>query len=182
MDLGFAEEVDSLAALLDQLDYFQLLKLEPNASLAQIKDAFHRESRLYHPDRYNALPDSPLKSNVGKVYKRVTEAYVTLRDDVKRQKYLSDINGPDRDRKLRFTEADAAEAQAQIKKAQADQFGTTLKGRQLYQQAMRDIEAAKLDAALRNLKMAVTFEPSTQLFKDKLTEVEATLRAAAKGK
>jgi DnaJ-class molecular chaperone len=182
MDLGFAEEVDSLAALLDQLDYFQLLKLEPTASLLEIKGAFHRESRLYHPDRYHALPESPLKTNVNKVYKRVTEAYVTLRDDVKRQKYLTDIHGPDRDKKLRFTEADAAEAQQQNKKAHAEQFGTTLKGRQLYQQALRDIEGAKLEAALRNLKMAATFEPGTQLFKDKLVELEATMKATAKGK
>jgi DnaJ-class molecular chaperone len=176
VDLELAAEIDTLAQILDQLDYFQVLKLEQTATPLEIKEAFHRESRLYHPDRFNALPDSPLKSNVSRVYKRVTEAYVTLRDNVKRQKYVVDINGPERDKKLRFTDADAVEAQNQLKKAQVEQIGTTVKGRQLYQQALRDQEAAKLDSASRNLKMAVTFEPGNQLFKDKLAEIEAAMK------
>ena len=182
MDLEFASEVETLVQILDQLDYFQVLKLEQTATPNQIKDAFHRESRLYHPDRYNALPASALKDNINRIYKRVTEAYVTLRDDVSRQKYAADVNGPERASKLRFTPADEQEAREQQKKAQVEQIGTTVKGRQLYQQALRDLEAEKLDAAQRNLKMGLTFEPGNQLFKDKLAEIEAVVREASKKK
>lgn len=182
MDLEFATEAETLAQILDQLDYFQVLKLEQDATPNQIKDAFHRETRLYHPDRYNALPDSPLKTNVNRIFKRVTEAYVVLRDDLTRPKYLADIRGPDRERKLRFTPADEQEAREQQKKAQSEQIGLTPKGRQLYAQALRELEAEKPDAAMRSLKMALTFEPSNQLFKDKASEVDAALREAAKRK
>ncbi len=182
MQIEFADEAETLAQLLDQLDYFQVLKLEQTATPNQIKDAFHRESRAFHPDRFHALPDSPLKRNVGRIYKRVTEAYVILRDDVARKKYLEDINGPDRAAKLRFTPADEQEAREAQKKAHAEQIGTTVKGRQLYAQALKDVEAEKPEAAQRNLKMALTFEPGNQLFKDKLAELDAAARAAAKKK
>ncbi len=182
MEIEFANEAETLAQLIDQLDYFQVLKLETSATPPQIKEAFHRESRAYHPDRYNALPDSPLKENVSRIYKRVTEAYVILRDDLTRQKYLEDISGPDRASKLRFTPADEQEAREKHKKAQVEQIGTTVKGRQLYQQALKDLEHEKPEAAMRDLKMALTFEPGNQLFKDKLGELEAAARAAAKKK
>ncbi len=176
MDPAFVAEMETLAQILDQLDYFQVLKLEQDASAAQIKIAFHRESRLCHPDQFNALPDSPLKAQVGRVYKRMTEAYVTLRDDVKRAKYVADINGADREKKLRFTEADAAEAQQQQKKEKDEQFGQTPKTKQLYQQALKDIEAKRLDAGLRNLKLAASFEPANAKFKEKIAEVEVAMK------
>jgi curved DNA-binding protein CbpA len=182
VEIEFANEAETLAQLLDQLDYFQVLKLDQNATPPQIKEAFHRESRAFHPDRFHALPDSPLKENVNRIYKRVTEAYVILRDDTSRRKYLEDINGPERAAKLRFTPADEQEAREKKKKAQAEQIGTTAKGRQLFQRALKDMEEEKPEAAMRNLKMALTFEPGNQLFKDKLTELEAAARAAAKKK
>lgn len=180
MELEFVQETETLAQILDQLDYFQVLKISQSCNFGEIREAFHRESRSYHPDRYNALPDSSFKTNVARIYKRITEAYVTLRDDVKRSKYIGDINGPERQRKLRFTEADEVEAREQQKKAQVEQIGVTVKGRQLYQQAMRDLQADKPDAALRSLKLAATFEPQNQLFKDQLAALEAALREASK--
>jgi DnaJ-class molecular chaperone len=172
MDLAFELETEALVQVLDTLDYFQLLKLPQTASPTEIKEAFYRESRNYHPDRYNAMPPCAIKEHSNHIYKRVAEAYVTLRDDRKRQKYLQDINGPDREKRLRFTEESEKEAQAEKKKAIEEQFGQTPKGRQLYQQAVRDLEAGKPDAAVRNLKMAVAFEPSNEKFKEMLKTAE----------
>ena len=95
-----------------------------------------------------------------------------LRDDRKRQKYLGDVTGPERDQRLRFTEEDEAETRDLAKRKIEEQIGQTPKGRQLYQLAMRDLEAGRSENALRNLRMALSFEPQNQLFKDKLREVE----------
>ncbi len=51
----FLIEVETLAAVLDQLDYFGVLKIPQTATPAEIKAAYYRESRAYHPDRYAAL-------------------------------------------------------------------------------------------------------------------------------
>jgi DnaJ-class molecular chaperone len=166
MDLAFEIETEAIDQVLDTLDYFQLLKLPQAATPAEIKLAFYRESRNYHPDRYNSLPPCAIKEQSNRIYKRVAEAYVTLRDDRKRQKYLQDINGPERAQRLRFTEEAEKEAQAEKKKEIEEQLGQTPKGRQLYQQAQKELEAGKAEAAVRSIKMALTFEPSNEKFKE----------------
>ena len=142
--------------MLDQLDYYGVLKLQQTATPAEIKAAYYRESRAYHPDRYAALPSTELKEMIGKIYRRVNEAYTVLRDDRKRTKYLSDVTGPDREKKLRFTEADEAEVKEAKKKQIEEQFGQTPNGRKFYAAALKEFEAQRWDAAERALKSALT--------------------------
>src|SRR6266436_4611852 len=56
MDEAFEIEAQALAQVLDELDYFQVLKIGQNASPPDIKSAYYRESRAYHPDRFSTLP------------------------------------------------------------------------------------------------------------------------------
>lgn len=169
--------LDSRYAALDTSDYFQVLQLEQSASPGDIKKAFYRESRALHPDKFYHLKEGQLKERVGELYKRITEAYYFLRDDVKRKQYLQDINGPDRAKKLRFTEQTEAEAKAAAKKEQDEQIGTHPKARGFYTTAMQDMEGERWEAAKRNLKMALTYEPSNARYKEKLAEVEKKLDA-----
>src|SRR5438132_14270039 len=109
MDEAFEIEAEALAPVRGALDYFQVLKIGQNATPPDIKSAYYRESRAYHPDRFSTLPAGDLKENIGRIYKRINEAYVCLRDDTKRTKYLADVLGPERQRKLRFVEASEQE-------------------------------------------------------------------------
>jgi DnaJ-class molecular chaperone len=172
IDPSFELETEAFSQILETLDYFEVLKIPKSATPEEIRDAFQALTRLYHPDRYHAFPDSQFKREVLRVYKRITEAYVVLRDDRKRKKYLADVTGPERSHKLRFTEEDESQTRELAKKEIEEQIGQTVKGRQLYQLAMRDIEAGRNDTAIRNLRIAVGFEPQNQLFKDKLRELE----------
>src|SRR5262249_51725079 len=112
LDLSAMTHLNALAARLSTLDYFQILNVANTATPPEIKAAFHRWSREFHPDRFYQVADKELKHRVNEVYKRITEAYYVLRDDVKRKTYLSDISGPERARKLRFTEAAELETKA----------------------------------------------------------------------
>ena len=173
-------DLEQRLRMLDQLDYFEVLKLEKTAVPAEIKKAFYRESRTYHPDRFFHIPDPELKERVKDLYKRVTEAYYMLRDDAKRKKYLADVTGPDRAQKLRFTESSEAETKQAAKKEQEEQIGLHPKGRQFYQTAMNDMAGERWSAAERNLKMALTFEPQNARYKEKLAEVVAKINEAGK--
>ena len=166
-------ELERRFAVLEQLDYFEVMELEPTASPADIKRAFHHQSRTYHPDRFFQSTDVELRDRVHAVYKRVTEAYFVLRDDSRRKQYLADISGPDRLEKLRFTELAEAEAKAQVKKEVAEQIGTHPKGRQFFQVGVADLEAGRLAAAERNIKLALTYEPTNPLYLQKLEEARA---------
>jgi len=180
LDRAQLAELDQRFAQLDHLDYFQLLKLAPQAAMADIKSAFYRESRTYHPDRFFHLKDRLFKEKVSAVYRRLTEAYYVLRDDVKRKRYLADIASPERNAKLRFTEATEAETKQQVKKEQEEQIGVHPKGRHFYGVAMKDVASGNLPSAERNLKTALTFEPSNARYKEKLAEIQQQVHEEAK--
>ncbi|HEX4801945.1 MAG TPA: DnaJ domain-containing protein [Myxococcaceae bacterium] len=172
LDLSAMTQLNALAARLNTLDYFQLLSVATSATPPEIKAAFHRWSRAFHPDRFYQVADKELKQRVNEVYKRITEAYYVLRDDVKRKAYLSDISSPERAKKLRFTEAAELETKAAVRKEQEEQIGTHPKGRQFFQAGMADFDAQKWAAAERNFKMALTFEPANPRYKEKLAEAQ----------
>ncbi|WP_233613850.1 MULTISPECIES: J domain-containing protein [Corallococcus] len=174
-------DLESRCAKLDQLDYFELLGVARTAVPGDIKKAFYKESRVYHPDRFFHLESKALKDQVNELYKRVTEAYYVLRDDTKRKKYLSDIAGPDRAQKLRFTDASESETKAAAKKEQEEQIGTHPKGRQFYTQAQKDLESGNPSAAERNLKMALTYEPANARYKEALAEAQKQTADKSKG-
>ena len=166
IDPVFEIETQAVAQIIDELDYFQILKIEQDASPEAIKQAYFRESRLYHPDRYFSLPEGELKEAIGRIYKRINEAWVCLRDDRKRGKYLADVNGPERAKKLRYTEA----SEEELKRARDAELGTTPQGRRMFQQGLLDMEGGRYLQAAQNFKMALMYEPQNALFKQKSEE------------
>jgi DnaJ-class molecular chaperone len=175
MDAQFLIEVETLAAVLDQLDYYGVLKLQQGAGAADVKAAYYRESRAYHPDRFAAVESAEFRELIGRIYRRINEAYTVLRDDQKRVRYLADVTGPDRARKLRFTEAEEAVVKEEQKKKLEEQFGQTPNGRKFYANAMLELKAERWEAAERALKSAVMYEPGNPRFKEQLALVQAEL-------
>lgn len=168
-------EVEALAEALDQLDYYGILKIPQSAAPAEIKAAYYRESRAYHPDRYAAFPSAEFRGLVGRIYRRVNEAYTVLRDDRRRARYLADVTGPDRAQKLRFTEAEEAQVKEEQQKKLEEQFGQTPNGRKFYAAALLDLEAGRFEPAARALKSALMYEPGNARFQELLAHAEKTL-------
>ncbi|MFL5291325.1 MAG: J domain-containing protein [Myxococcales bacterium] len=166
MDEGFEIEAQALAQVLDELDYFQILKIGQGAAPSEIKAAYYRESRAYHPDRFFQTENGELREAVGRIYKRINEAYVCLRDDARRSKYLADVSGPDRQKKLRFVEA----SEQELKKDKEQEIGTTPQGRKFFMAGLADMAAQRFAAAERNFKMALTYEPANANYKAKAVE------------
>jgi DnaJ-class molecular chaperone len=175
MDAQFLIEVETLATVLDQLDYYGVLKLQPGAGAADVKAAYYRESRALHPDRFAAVESAELRDMIGRIYRRINEAYTVLRDDQKRTRYLADVTGPERARKLRFTEAEEAAVSAEQKKKLEEQLGQTPNGRRLYASAMLDVAAGRWEAAERALKSALMYEPANAKFKEQMALVQLEL-------
>jgi curved DNA-binding protein CbpA len=175
MDAQFLIEVETLAAALDQLDYYGILKIPQTATPADIKAAYYRESRAFHPDRYAAVPSDEVRALIGRIYRRVNEAYTVLRDDKKRLRYVADINGPDRARKLRFTEAEEAQVKEEEKKKLEEQLGQTPNGRKFYAAALVELKAERWEPAERALKSALMYEPGNARFKEQLALVQTEL-------
>ncbi len=165
----FWPQLKQLAVTIDTLDYFQILNLPQTASTEQIRGMYYGYARALHPDKFFHLDDEELKKAVTKIYKRITESYTVLKDEAKRRKYVSDINGPERNKKLRFNEDSEAE-QKQETKAQAE-VAKTPKGKQLYQTAVVEMNSQQWDKAYRSLQSALLFEPSNEELKKLLADV-----------
>jgi DnaJ-class molecular chaperone len=166
---------------LNAMDYFLTLGLTQAASPGEIKKAFYRESRTYHPDRFFHLADSQEKTDINSIYKRVTEAYYVLRDDAKRKKYLADLAGADRNAKLRYTEATESELKAEARKSVEEEFGTSPKARPFFKTAAGEFEKGNWQAAISALKMGLTYEPGNARFKEMLAEANKKLEDARRG-
>jgi DnaJ-class molecular chaperone len=175
MDEQFLMEVETLSMVLDQLDYFGVLKITPSATPPEIKAAYYRESRAFHPDRFAAVPNAELREMIGKIYRRVNEAWTVLRDDQKRLKYVADVSGPDRAKKLRFTEADEVQVKEEQKRKVEEQYGQTPNGRKFFQAATVEIQARRWDKAEVALKSAMMYEPANAKFKEQLALVQTEL-------
>jgi len=169
-----ALEIQALVKIIDELDYYQILHLEPGSSSSEIKRAFHETSRTFHPDVNRHLEPGALEQ-CARIAKRVTEAYCVLRDPRRRKAYddrLSQAGGL----RIQLAEARAAHARDSVQERQ----GRTPQGRDLYQKAARAIAEEDWSTAAQNLQLALTFEPDNASFKEQLERVKAERKAARK--
>jgi DnaJ-class molecular chaperone len=169
----WAAETKELERRIDQLDYFEVLGVSVDAPFDDIKSMYHALQRAYHPDTFYQSPDAELRNAVFHISKRVAEAYVILRDPEKRQKYTRDLQGPERDKKLRFTEDSESEA----KREKDTELGKTPQVRNLVIKALAAMRKSDFTSAERDLKTAVLFEKDNEQINNKLQEVQAELKA-----
>ena len=171
----WAAETKRIAKNINSLDYFQILGAAPNADFSELKSKYHQLQRNYHPDSFFTSPDAELRAAVKTIAKRVAEAYVVLRDAEKRAKYTRDIKGPDRMRKLRYTEQSEQEARREKEAAVA----STPQGRQLWSKANLALNRQQWDAAERDLRTALIFEPNNRRFRARLEELAQLRRPSS---
>lgn len=75
-------------------NYYQMLGVERGSDARQLKDAYYRLARKFHPDLFRT-EEASLHSRIETEFTRVTRAYETLKDDKSRGKYDSTL--PDED-------------------------------------------------------------------------------------
>ncbi|HUT54635.1 MAG TPA: DnaJ domain-containing protein [bacterium] len=176
MDPAFKNEVVALAKNIDELDYYQVLRVSQKSFTAEIKKAYFDQSRYFHPDKYYG-EDPQILGMISRIFKRITEAYKVLSDEDKRAAYNKGLAQPDR---LRFVRFDL-KALEQIKTGGApENEGQTAMGKKYYQLAKQSINNKDYKSARINLQLAAKMEPTNQTFRLRLQEVEELLKEKKK--
>lgn len=79
--------IDKVSQLIEKeknVDFYEVLGLKKGSSISQIKDAYRKQVRIWHPDRY---PDPVKKREAERKMRNVNRAYDVLTDPEKKQLY-----------------------------------------------------------------------------------------------
>jgi tetratricopeptide (TPR) repeat protein len=82
------EEIIERFAKLDTLDHYQLLGVAPHAKPAEIKNAYRRAAKTYHPDALSkAGLDAETRQKANKVFALISKAHAVLSNAKRRAEY-----------------------------------------------------------------------------------------------
>lgn len=85
----------------DALDHYEILELSEKAEAGEVKNAYYKTARRYHPDRFHLQSGTSLHTKLSSAFARVTQAYETLIDPKARTTYDATL---ERTRQFRRTE------------------------------------------------------------------------------
>jgi DnaJ-class molecular chaperone len=166
-----AAEIRALAQILDELDYYSVLEISATASASEIRSAYHRATRRFHPDGHRQL-GGDVRPSLARIAKRVAEAYSVLRDPRRRQVYDQQLRGDSARVRMPLVQAEAVAQQ----QSREQRLGKTPNGRRYFVLVQGDLARGDKISAERNLRTALTFEPDNEVFKDLLAELRGKKR------
>jgi curved DNA-binding protein CbpA len=82
-----ADDISRMIHFFSSADYYEVLGVTLRSSSADIKTAYYKLAKKYHPDRFRQPEQADLRSKVEALFAKVTEAYETLNDPIKRSTY-----------------------------------------------------------------------------------------------
>lgn len=151
------------AESLETSSYYDILRVERDATPDAIKEAFHRVALLCHPDRF-VDEEADVSAAAAEVFKRAAEAYDVLRRPELRVRYDRILAAG----KLRL-ESRVDEPAAPKKAVQTlESLARTERGRQHAQKADRLLSIGHLEAARVQLVSACQAEPMNDALESKL--------------
>ncbi len=167
IDKERASKIVKYSKAIDKWDYYKILRLERSAAVRDVKLAFFKQSKMFHPDRYFMDTPPQVTEAVNKIFKRISEAYSVLREPETRKKYDAAIDGPNREKYLRYDRA-AMEAE---KKRKDEELAKTPMGKKYVKLALEAIGQRNYASAEMNLKLAQSMESDNRAIKAKIIEV-----------
>ncbi len=83
----FTHKVNEFYKNIEKLNYYDMLEVQRDASIHDIKKAYSQIVKYYHPDKHNSVPDNALKEKLATVSSFLNNAYDTLSKEAKRAEY-----------------------------------------------------------------------------------------------
>lgn len=156
-------EIKTLFELLDELDYYKILQVDPLSPIEMIERAYRTEARKLHPDRFARHPDKDVKKAANKIYKMILESWKTLSDPDARDAYDNEL---EEGRRRLSEEAKKAAEDAAARAANPIHAAQTEKGLKFWRMALRNWRDNEYSGCKMNIQFALNFEPDNEVFKE----------------
>jgi curved DNA-binding protein CbpA len=131
-------------------DHYQVLGIKRTATAQDIKKAYFKLAKLYHPDRHFDPEMSEMKMKLEALFMRIHEAYDTLSTQAKRDQYNSTLS-----KGVKTSSAEQHEPEKSAQKGSAvDQ----------YNEGMRHFKAGNFWGAEEAFRWAVRLDPGNPRF------------------
>lgn len=174
-DPGIADKIEKLYAAFKSLDYYGILNVDRGATTDEIRRAYHRMAKEFHPDRYLHLESDSLKEKLHIIFSHINEAYrelashrnipksaPSLSEDSARKEYNKNLA------RTRFGEGRRFFGSGQYEEA-ATLFGQAIYldskvAQYHYYYGMALIKNKKMKPAEEALKMALKLEPDNSAY------------------
>jgi curved DNA-binding protein CbpA len=159
---------------LDSLDYYTLLGVADDAPEREIKRAFRRFARRYHPDQHTGATEDK-REKAMRIYRRGSEAYQVLTDAPSRRLYDEAL----RRGMMRLTEDVRERIAAVDRRPKAPTSPIrSLEAQVCFRRAIELADRGDWKGAWKALKAADTIEPGNAFIEERLYKVEGALRNA----
>lgn len=162
-------EVEVVHSVLDELDYYKILKLKGGAPTGDVERAFAEQSKAFHPDRFFGVRDPKFMRKVTSVFKKVQESYAVLRDPELKKMY---------DQKMGFRKGKGAEGggghvdKASLEREKAaldsDEVVADKRARKYWDLAQIALMSKDWNGAVMNLQFALTYEKGNPIVEERL--------------
>lgn len=159
--------------------YHEILGVEPSAGPREIKRAYFRLSREFHPDRYFRRETGPFASRLQRIFRKLLEAHEMLSDPMARaemEKSLAQNAGsasataPSREPRV-----PPEQAQRRLKQvsAQAKQLlARKQKAKHYFETGMAAFHAERWLEAAASVRLAIAFDPANDAYRESFGEVQ----------
>ncbi len=148
------EQIEQAYQALRHQDNYQVLGIADKATTSEIKKAYFKLAKAYHPDRHLAPEMANLKSKFESLFTAIHNAYQTLSDPAKRQEYD----------KLRTGRKAEAPSGAQFEEKHAEEYvenyaEKTGQAAAFYQAGMKDFKIGNFWGAAEAFTSAARLDP-----------------------
>lgn len=170
--------------------YHEILDVSRDADAKQIKRAYFKLSKEYHPDRYFRKQIGGYAQRLDRVFKKVLEAYELLSDPTTRAEIERSLRdeapgpepppasasagadgGPAEPRKL--TKRELLRARMPFKIPESVKNERRQKAEQFFQSSQMQLERGQWLEAASNIRLAIAFDPANPKYKAAFGDVQA---------
>jgi DnaJ-class molecular chaperone len=161
--------------LLDELTYYELFGITPEATAEDVRGAFHRFCDAFHPDRHLGRTQSERES-ISKIFKRATEACLVLSDSSLRAQYDAQLSARTQGSPPRISQAPRTRPPTQNPGRQSlEDVARSPSSRPFARRAEELIQVGDLRQAKLQLVMANHLDPDNGALAAALKDIEARL-------